>query len=610
MPRRNSKKERAKSPVETQMTGLAAAKPAAVEFVCLVDVPRGISTKSMYQMPVTPADVIKINDSVRRTDASDDLLLKFTDYHSISYPPLSFTSPILAPEGWTPPITREFSGDLYEKYFGMIAELFPPVLDIMLRVRGTVIAGSAACYPLHGNNPRDISQPDDVDIFFHGLQPHEIMENAYDFINEIKSYCDTVTITEQKGLISLECKLEDSRTRFKVQLILRCFRTIHSILAGFDLGAPAVATDGREIYFTVRGAWCNHYKMEIVNPAYSSTTYDQRLRKYFRDKGYAVAFPGMKPFADEKKIQLNFISIELTRSHKMFGVGHIYLNEGYCAESDYDALKHLSTRNYQYRIPNTNLSSFIHGECIFARRINCKNDAYLQSEWSYNPPTGEFDCINTIPELPKKVSNYITANEIRQTFDGGNVYRAVENNCINPFWLCHVLRASSEETAQICMELYKKVCERRMYTPLQLPTFAALIKRRRAETLERFEICQNDQVELVIVDDPSRQYTVSLNPTIVNPVDWYSEKYYCSAAPEYTMQDEFFDKACMLGYNLTVEANDCPICFESINAQQDSNICKTQCGHYFHMNKTDNCGGFVQWVMRNPTCPICRTNLS
>ena len=62
-------------------------------------------------------------------------------------------------------------------------------------------------------------------------------------------------------------------------------------------------------------------------------------------------------------------------------------------------------------------------------------------------------------------------------------------------------------------------------------------------------------------------------------------------------------KTCLYDYKKLVRVSDknheCSICLSKVNKP----ICKTECGHYFHIT----C--IKEWLSKNNTCPLCREKI-
>ena len=51
----------------------------------------------------------------------------------------------------------------------------------------------------------------------------------------------------------------------------------------------------------------------------------------------------------------------------------------------------------------------------------------------------------------------------------------------------------------------------------------------------------------------------------------------------------------------------CSICLNKFNI--DEEVVELPCGHLYHFNSNDDCGGILKWLEENNTCPVCRHEL-
>jgi len=145
-------------------------------------------------------------------------------------------------------------------------------------LKGMVVCGGLPCSML--NYSKDIDHCD-VDIFMYGdidyvntLIKFEELNNLY-LLTHNNNYC------EYEG----KTRFCD---KFKVQVILRKFKSISDILNGFDLDASQVAIDHENLYYTDRFLFSYQNKINIFNINKASPSYIHRLNKYKIYKGYDI----------------------------------------------------------------------------------------------------------------------------------------------------------------------------------------------------------------------------------------------------------------------------------------------------------------------------------
>jgi len=155
----------------------------------------------------------------------------------------------------------------------------------------------------------------DVDIFFYNLNITQantrLPQLIEDLITSYKTYCQS-EVKKQKDnphyrtpnhIFNRETfnpnDFQAYRNKnqatlelpgFKFQIIFRLYTSISEILHGFDLGSSAVGFDGSKTHFTTLSKFSYEYSANIVDTSRRSTTYEQRLAKYFT-RGFAIILP-------------------------------------------------------------------------------------------------------------------------------------------------------------------------------------------------------------------------------------------------------------------------------------------------------------------------------
>ena len=215
------------------------------------------------------------------------------------------------------------------EYSERFAANFPEVASI-LPIEHVVVAGGAASWAVTGydtelcgvppHTPVDrghgesapIELVGDVDLFMVGLpycedspstivafwcKVHEVCSRLRRALSDGGWSCATEVCTpglitfiahrEEPELTYGGCYQGQSSTKLQVQLILRAFPSVSALLHGFDVPACCVAYDGRTAVLTGLAAWAHVHRVNLVNPAYRSSTFERRLCKYF-DRGFAL----------------------------------------------------------------------------------------------------------------------------------------------------------------------------------------------------------------------------------------------------------------------------------------------------------------------------------
>lgn len=148
----------------------------------------------------------------------------------------------------------------------------------------------------------------DVDIFTHGLPEDEAGPHMFKYIRQLRDAYVRYLTDKYIASLSKSSGSEKQNTRdacanykpdfdfelirnkgcvtvkfdrYTFQFILRIYANKSEILHGFDLGSSAVGFDGTSVYFTGLSKFAYEYSCNILDTTRRSTTYEQRLIKYF-----------------------------------------------------------------------------------------------------------------------------------------------------------------------------------------------------------------------------------------------------------------------------------------------------------------------------------------
>lgn len=152
-----------------------------------------------------------------------------------------------------------------------------------------------------GGCPSNIMNPycspkyvSDMDLFIFGLSPQDAKKKLSQLTSQVKScFSDVlhtqVAILQNKYTVTFVPHSAEHR-KCKVQIILRLYRNIHEILAGFDVDSCAVAWNGSNILFTERSLNAFRTRLNVVDMERRSPSYEYRLSKYVK-RGFGVYVP-------------------------------------------------------------------------------------------------------------------------------------------------------------------------------------------------------------------------------------------------------------------------------------------------------------------------------
>lgn len=171
-----------------------------------------------------------------------------------------------------------------------------------------VVAGSAAVTPLltvpeqHSQSKRglrtyyheQIAPASDVDLFLYGLTESQAKEKIKQIEQKIRDALLVETTTVRtKNAITIVSQYPVRH----VQIVLRIYRSISEILAGFDVDCACVAYDGQQVWAAPRAIAAIMTQINAVDLTRRSPSYENRLAKYSY-RGFEVYCP----FLDRSRI--------------------------------------------------------------------------------------------------------------------------------------------------------------------------------------------------------------------------------------------------------------------------------------------------------------------
>jgi hypothetical protein len=559
-----------------------------------------------HEIPTDPHEAIAINDANREYGPDNQSLYTLDSIVGGTY---DFPIPTFAPVGWK-------RGQLPSQveYNNRFTDKWPlKIVDTLLRyVDNIVVAGGAAAAPIFDGKAND------VDIFIYGITDKKLLWEKLETIQCVIQHClagndrseITSTVRMTPGVATFSVHKNKSRYRrarmipvIKVQVILRAFPSIRSILHGFDVPSCCVAFDGKTTYLTHLAAYAHIYKVNIVEPRYSSTTFASRLVKYF-NRGFALGLPNMDPERLKPgTVELKTLTLNVRNGGRYFGSGEVVVAS--TAEeplSDYDPDASKKRRGEEWLIESATLNAAVRnaakedgkpvvlgGTCRQSHRDNYyKEYRILFNTFHENEPTW-------LSILPAE----ILRSELVM-----RVNSAYRKNRLDIMKLVDFMGMSPLEIGILTMTLASNANRNISLVPILQPIIDRIVARYKARP---------PKVDWWITVDPSRQYTVSLNPTVTDLQDWYKDAYAAVVRPP--SKEEFTDILKAIVGDRALSGNiispsrredDCSLCLAPLT---DKNVIVTSCGHGFHAGKQDGCGGLIHWLETNSGCPICRGNV-
>jgi hypothetical protein len=534
-----------------------------------------------------------------------------------------FRVPTVVPRGWKP----KFPVIDQKTYIEIINTEYPYIRDVFKECKNVILAGGAAAFPLTHRNYKT----GDVDLFIYGIDPTD-MKSLWNVINNItriiRRYClspDTpykcISESMTPGLITMIARSADptptywrnagrnarlaSPVNHKIQIILRAFPSPSSIVHGFDVASSRVLYNGNECYTSGLARYAFNFGVNLVDPSCRSTTYEHRLGKYF-DRGFGIALPNLKPesLISGKPLKLPHIEIHpkevvgnlIIGTIKVgnSGVGETHLSDYDINHNSDDILSYDEVKAEYFRNYFNNMWQVVKKSnklCVYGISSSIGDDP-LNFTYQRGPQLEDLFDIKTFEE-------YITISSKKIM----NTYGRVNGRILKKFGV------PNEKIKEFAARVFEASVEVHASKINVLPAAKSLI----SAAIDNYNFIKAKGIDWWIVSDPSRQYTVSLNPLIENPEDWYGkeftvdEKWIC---PEESKDIEKI-KLLIMPHPKPVTFNeDCPLCTNPISPG-DRDTLLLPCGHIFHLiGVNSECVGMYNWILSNQTCPVCRKNFN
>lgn len=439
-------------------------------------------------------DIISINDNYRYIDAVNDLI-PISKIKSSLY---DFKVPTVIPETWG--IYKEISQEEYDIEFKRKHNV---AFEMLQSTENVIVAGGAAARPLYISNKNLYI---DIDIFIYGITDEELFWKK---INEIVEKITTLSINAskncdithviKKGILIVGVFSNDKHcTLMEYQIILRMYHTLSSVIHAFDIPSCCVAYNGHIAYTTTLGAYSHANQVNLISTSYRSTSFERRLIKYY-DRGFGLGLIGYN-------ITKGLI-ISIPQSLLM--LLHNYLNIIVKSAQD---------------------------NCIIGKNISLKrHHKYTSNDMDYATiKTNIKSYSDLIIQIQCIEDNGITLlSNSRKVIDYKQFYNMEVSTVIDKFPNGIDILISKQ-----CEQIQKTELRNLKYLNFPKIIIQEIIdiilnydeytsnKKIRSILMEQIMVHSRYIPEWIIVQDPQRQYTASLNPIIEDPEEWYGTGLY------------------------------------------------------------------------------------
>jgi hypothetical protein len=529
----------------------------------------------MPAMVDDPVNAININNIHRSSGVGD---LWTLDEWAVNYGKMTdsdryykFPVPTLVPDMWLYGANKPPSQDDYNAEF---TKLYPIVSEI-LPIHNVSVCGGAAARPLtSGASNNTHSRPtnwsgSDVDMFVHGIDASDekaLWATADTIMTRLRAQFTDADIrygneTLVPGLITINARMPRSSIVRKYQIILRAFPSLTAILHGLDIPACCVSYDGITTRTTYLGAYAHVYQTNSVCPDYRSTTYEYRMEKYLK-RGYAMAMPNFdaKFALPGGRCELPHMSLIVESCVSNLITGRIYIES--TPMSDYDPTtahdrSAYDRSSYAYRMRKyfehwypMAMPNYRTNVCKIARNCNALSRTICYTTYQSRVDMNATEAVSKL-----RCSSYheiLPLGTLMQSLDfaimTGSIFgdaRKVDRECLR-----NLLGMTDEEIT----EFELKIAELHGSQQSKRSNAAALLKKYSLRVVEAYNKLTATKLEWWILADTSSQRTVSLNPIMEDPVEWYGDTYHeC-------VQLQGFDGQIMIALiGLSNLCNNCPM---------------------------------------------------
>lgn len=555
------------------------------------------------------AALIAHNDGMRRHDAESGLVRLEEWARSDRFGMYVPRYATVAPRGWT--VAHVVTQCEYTE---RLESTFPEVVAIVRSTEGLCVAGGAAAWPILG------SDVGDVDLFLYGLAdapPAARWAKVDEVAGKIRAaFADAryVMETMSEGLVTFHVEREsasspsaDDRT-LTIQLVLRAYHSMSSILHGFDVPACCVGFDGEETLMTALGASALLYRAMVVHPAYQSPSFAYRLAKYFR-RGCALVLVHLRPDALERDVTLSLGGLRVTpRSVRgRLAIGDVEAGQETSDYAPEPRRRSRYPRRYAYPSRVFALAAANTVQLASAKRRFVIEGESARSE--YGRRTRAALAFASYARAEPTFADVLPRAAFERVVDAA-VRGAVANGRVNVRSLRRVLGLSEAEIAEISAAAASAFAA----GALRVDAGAALAPFR-AALVGRYDAAPAT-LAWWIVEDPSRQFSASRDPRPVSAREWYGAAF--AERVEEPTKDETIDGllARLGGAAPAASAyaeGTCALCLGDV-VRGAANSMTLECGHTFHAAGAERgaCLGLLAWLLRaeRMTCPMCRHAVS
>jgi hypothetical protein len=398
-------------------------------------------------------------------------------------------------------------------------------------------------------------KPSDIDLLIVGKN---VLQMANAFATFISQFGEATHMIKP-GLMQITLKDSQSSRSFKIQVVLRYYKSLTEAASEIDFPVTAVFFDGKNIFFneeTRRQLVAQ--RIEVVPERFSYSSFS-RLLKY-KTRGFSITFPGLhiNAFETGNPVRLfnDTLHINYFKIHGLLVSGTMKLVNYKKANYDDDLPRNAPFFNAVNLGSKLILYSMPGEDCIDLSKIKKFEDAV---------PKHQFDIqkMNVVHSVCKVKNGDLTVNIsiLKHFFDMHDTLHFVQ------MYMEHDIQTVSKYLLDKMEEKYQQLCGTNIEFLHMEPLSAKITNASFYGNLPR---CGKRQKN-------SKFLQVETLTGLVN----------------------------MMFHEEESKLATCGICQNTIY-QDDANVLTMKCGHKHHFSEFSKCQGLETWLENKRTCPLCR----
>eukprot|EP00873_Tetraselmis_striata_P043722 jgi/Tetstr1/463986/TSEL_008791.t1 len=467
---------------------------------------------------------------------------------------------------------------------------FHSVVDTVLDIPNICLCGGSVFRMFCGDGRIGNS---DMDFYITGMDPDDeqsLWKKVDEFLavfrdnNRSGFYLEESAVKIGKTVITVASDCVDEYAP-KLQLILRVYPTIASVIQAFDVDPCCMAYDGETTYLTHAAARAVVTKCMILDPSRRSLTFESRLIKYMK-RGLDLILPHFELNPSMVDTLVSMPHLEFTVNDVNGTVATVNIQpRAHQPASDYDILE-----NYE--------GDLHYGLVRVVEKQNMENLVSDRHDRMFRVLTlaDTRDVMRGVIER-----GYMTYNDILPVETLVNMYARAESSY---YWMS-LSNLSGLGVMTRLMGMSPSAAKRilDLIYANKVVDLSGVLEALRNKGTSAYDRLRSEKFEMWVKTEPGRQWTASMNPAFEDPTEYYGE-FYCESPANVASSGHTSDDG------IGPDDDVCMICHEVIRPGE-TNLMVLVCGHKMHMMPIRHkCLGGFNWISNHDDkCPMCRRSV-